>query len=53
MPFKLKVGLSRKMCFDFLLFIGVRSIEVPYMVKYRGTLETERQEKQKKQIKRN
>ena len=51
MPFKEKVGLTEKKCFDFSLFIGVRGIEVPYIVKYCGTLETERQEKQRKQIK--
>jgi hypothetical protein len=28
----------------------VRGIEVPHMVKYCGTLETERQEEQRKQI---
>jgi hypothetical protein len=33
------------------LQIGVRGIEVPHKVKYCGTLETERQEKQRKQIK--
>jgi len=51
MPFKEKVGLSRKIFFDFSLFIGVRGIEVPHKVKYCGTLDTERQEKQRKQIK--
>jgi len=30
---------------------SVRGIEVPHMVKYCGTLDTERQEKQRKQIK--
>jgi len=30
---------------------SVRGIEVPHMVEYCGTLDTERQEKQRKQIK--
>ena len=46
-----KSWVDREKCFDFSLFIGVRGIEVPHMVKYCGTLETERQEKQRKQIK--
>ena len=32
MPFKEKVGLSWKNCFDFSLFIGVRGIEVLHKV---------------------
>ena len=30
---------------------SVRDVDVPHMVKYCGTLDTERQEKQRKQIK--
>ena len=37
MPFKEKVGLTGKKCFDFSLFIGVRGVKFFYKAEYCGT----------------
>ncbi len=40
MPFKEKVGLTGKKCFDFSLFIGVRGVKFFYMAEYCDTLQS-------------
>jgi len=37
MPFKEKVGLTGKKCFDFSLFIGVRGVKFFYKAEYCDT----------------